>query len=488
MSKKRINKMKIGKHILDTISIGMYNYPLMVFREYIQNSADAADHLGRTNKGKVNNSKIEITINGRARSIKIHDNATGIKAKEALRTLHDIGRSLKKINSNRGFRGIGRLGGLGYCDELRFVTKAKDESMYSVSTWDCNKLRKLVSNNDDSLDAMKLVENIAVLSQHKYTKNKKDHFFVVEMHNVRSSRNVLLDIPVIKSYLSQVAPVPFNNDFSFKSEIESKLKAKIPNYETYNIFVNGDQIFKPYINEVKVGEKRTDKIKNIDFVEFSNGVGSLTYGWIANLELLGKVSSTGLVDGMRVRSGNILVGNKDLLCDYFRERRFNNYLVGELHIVDHRLVLNSRRDDFEDSQYKEEFYNYFVKEVGLPFSRRIREVSEGRSQVQAQLLNNKLIETAKGIVERGYVTDRQKQEIVIGLDRLKNDNNANSEDIDNLLYLLDSSVHFLDFKKMKSNLSPPKRAMLKSIFDIIYEECADKDRAGSIISKIIKQV
>ena len=62
MPNKEINKMIIGKHILDTISIGMYNYPLMVFREYIQNSADAIDNLGRTSKNKVNNSKIEITI------------------------------------------------------------------------------------------------------------------------------------------------------------------------------------------------------------------------------------------------------------------------------------------------------------------------------------------------------------------------------------------------------------------------------------------
>ena len=481
--------MIIGKHILDTISIGMYNYPLMVFREYIQNSADAIDHLGRTSKDKVSNSKIEITINGRTRSIKIQDYATGIKAKEALSTLHNIGRSLKKMNSNRGFRGIGRLGGLGYCEELRFVTKAKGESIYSVSKWDCNRLRKLISNND-SLDAMKLVESIAVLSQHKYTKDKKDHFFFVEMHNVRSSRNVLLDVPVIKSYLSQVAPVPFKNDFSFKREIERKLKAKIPNYETYNILVNGDQIFKPYIDVVKVGDKKTDKIKNIDFVEFSNGVGALTYGWIASLELFGKVSSTGLVDGMRVRSGNILVGNKDLLCDYFRERRFNNYLVGELHIIDHRLVLNSRRDDFEDSQYKEEFYNYFVKEVGLPFSRRIREASDDRSQVRKQLLNNKLLKTVQSIINNGYIAERQKEEIISELNNLKNDNGLgdSSENIDNLLSLLNSSVHFLDSKKRSIKVSAPKRVMLKSMFNVIYEECANKEQANKIVNKIVKQI
>ena len=482
--------MIIGKHILDTISIGMYNYPLMVFREYIQNSADAIDHLRRTSNSKTSNSKIEITLNGRSRSIKIQDYATGIKAKEALSTLHNIGKSLKKSNSNRGFRGIGRLGGLGYCDELRFVTKAKGESIYSVSKWDCKKLRELISNNNDSLDAMKLVKSIAVLSQHKYTKNKKDHFFSVEMHNVRSSRNVLLDVPVIKSYLSQVAPVPFKNDFSFTEKIEKELKVKIPNYETYDIFVNGNQIFKPYIDVVKVGEKITDKIKDIDFVEFSNGAGLLTFGWIANLRLFGKVSSTGLVDGMRVRSGNILVGNKDLLCDYFRERRFCNYLVGELHIIDHRLVLNSRRDDFEDSQHKEEFYNHFVKEIGLPFSKKIREASEDRSQTQKQLSNNKLLDTAKGIINYGYIAEKQKEEITTKLNNLKIDKGFgdSSGNIDNLLSLLNSSVHFLDREKRSKKISSQKKVMLKSMFNVIYEECVNKEQASKIVDKIIKQI
>ena len=486
MVKKNIKKLIIGKHILDTLSIGMYNNPLMLFREYIQNSVDSIDQLNKSRKGNVKNLRIEIIINGRARSITIQDNATGIRAKDVLRKLHDIGRSSKKVKTNRGFRGIGRLGGLGYCEELRFITKAKNESIYSVSKWDCAKLRKLISGNNDSLDATKLVESVAELSQYKYTKNKRDHFFIVEMYNVRSSRNVLLDVPVIKSYLSQVVPAPFKDDFSHKREIERALKGKISNYKTYEIFVNGEQVYKPYINSVKVGDKKTDRIRKIDFIEFSNGNGTLTFGWIANLELLGRVNSTGLVDGVRLRSGNILVGDKDLLCDYFRERRFNSYLVGELHVVDHRLVLNSRRDDFEDSQYKEEFYNFFIKEIGLPFSRKIREVSEGRSQNRKKLLNNKLIGTAKNIISNGYIAERQKEEIIVELARLKDD--INGKDIDNLLALLNTSVHFLDLKKRKAKISSQKKIMLKSMFDIVYKECTNKEQAGKIVNKIVKQI
>ena len=60
MVKKNIKKLIIGKHILDTLSIGMYNNPLMLFREYIQNSVDSIDQLNKSRKGNVKNLRIEI--------------------------------------------------------------------------------------------------------------------------------------------------------------------------------------------------------------------------------------------------------------------------------------------------------------------------------------------------------------------------------------------------------------------------------------------
>ena len=52
------------------------------------------------------------------------------------------------------------------------------------------------------------------------------------------------------------------------------------------------KVFKDPIHGLIVFDKKTDKIKNVDFVEFSNGAGSLTFGWIANLELFEKLSES----------------------------------------------------------------------------------------------------------------------------------------------------------------------------------------------------
>ena len=35
-----------GKNVIETLSEGMYDNPLFLFREYVQNSADAIDSAG----------------------------------------------------------------------------------------------------------------------------------------------------------------------------------------------------------------------------------------------------------------------------------------------------------------------------------------------------------------------------------------------------------------------------------------------------------
>lgn len=52
------------------------------------------------------------------RTISIHDNATGISKDKVMTILRNIAHSTKKRGEDKGFRGIGRLGGLGYCSKL----------------------------------------------------------------------------------------------------------------------------------------------------------------------------------------------------------------------------------------------------------------------------------------------------------------------------------------------------------------------------------
>ena len=484
----RNKEPRIGKFILDSLSVGMYNHPLMLIREYIQNSTDAIDESlrkGDVNKGK---SKIEINIDGKARCLEIIDNGVGVSTDKAWNTLHDIGKSEKNASDNRGFRGIGRLGGLGYCEDLQFVTKAKGEKIYSVTNWKCGKLRTLI-NEKNEYNTSDLIKEITEFNQNHYRGNYEDHFFIVKMMNLQSSRDILLNVPEIKDYLSEVAPVPFNSKtFSYADEIERKLIKNVPKYKTYNIYINGEQIFKPYSDLIMLRGDKKDKIRSIEFVELKNLYSSLAFGWTAELNLLGSIHSSSLMEGLRVRCGNILIGDKSLLSDFFRERRFNNYLLGELHVVDCGLIPNSRRDDFEDNGIREEFYDSFIKKIGLPYSRKIRQTSLERNKNRENSLKRILLERTKLIIENGYFSEFQKNKIIEELLQLKNDKSDGDGNvfIDDLIAEINESKHFL--LKHSVNFTDQTVQTLKSIFDIIFKECRDKNLAEKIISKIINEV
>lgn len=475
-------KPKFGKFVLDSLSVGMYNHPLLVIREYVQNCTDSLDEYLKTNCNSDSKGEIEVVINGTDKVLEIIDNGIGIQADLAERVLHDIGRSTKKLDQFRGFRGIGRLGGLGYCKTLQFITKSKGEKIQSISTWDCHKLKDLICQ-ENSLDAAEIIQDVTSLRQEEYKGSHNDHFFKVRLIDLASSRDILLNVPLIKSYLSEVVPVPFNfSAFNFSDEIDSELRGRVPGYETYHITVNGEEIYKPYKNSVLLRGDHRERIQNIDYIMLGDENNPLAYGWIADLSLKGSIALSSLVDGIRVRSGNILIGDKNLLSDFYRERRFNNYLLGELHIISDNLIPNSRRDDFEDNLTREEFFDQFVRKIGLPFSKEIRIRSLNRSKTNNESKADDIYKKAEWVIEHGYLSVNQMELISNKLISFKN-SGAYSDNIDKLLAQLCCSQHILD--RNGNGLSIEKKDDLKNIIDIVFEECSNDLDAEKIANKIL---
>ncbi len=110
--------ISIGKFTLESLTTGMYNEPESCFREYIQNAVDSIDTAIEQGLIQSDESRIEIIVDEDRREISIKDNGSGISCRMARKTLLDIGNSTKLHQINRGFRGIGRLGGLSYCKQL----------------------------------------------------------------------------------------------------------------------------------------------------------------------------------------------------------------------------------------------------------------------------------------------------------------------------------------------------------------------------------
>ena len=121
----------IGKHTLESLTSGMYSDPYVVFREYIQNSADAIDGAVSGGILPAGRGLIHITLAPGEGRLSFSDNGTGIPADQAERTLISIGNSRKSARTDRGFRvcGYDRVGeqyGVPLCDLKKDRTRTVD--------------------------------------------------------------------------------------------------------------------------------------------------------------------------------------------------------------------------------------------------------------------------------------------------------------------------------------------------------------------------
>lgn len=137
-------------------------------------------------------------------------------------------------------------------------------------------------------------------------------------------------------------------------------------------------------------------------------------GWYGNRrDLIGAINRGEGISGIRVRDGNIMIGDEHILDGCFREARFNGYVLGEIHISSSKLIPNSRRDDFIDNQTKTEFYNMIDRDIGLPLSKEIRLRSRLKSQIQPtkkmQLENDHSVEQIK-VAERDVSENKGSKE------------------------------------------------------------------------------
>ena len=369
------SSFKAGMYLLENLTSGMYNDPLSIYREYIQNAVDSID-IGLS-EGTINSAIVDITLDPFNKRISIRDNGVGIPAKMAKNILSSIGSSNKHERHLRGFRGIGRLGGIAFSDRATFRTKSYGDKIESVQEWDCLKLRQIINSRQYSLTFKELFDNVTTFSQSNGAQPNHNYFEVI-LDGVSSFRNHVFDIEKIHNYISQVAPVPFNYEsFSNGKIIDQHLSNCLSFHKTYDISLNGNKIYKPYRDVINTSLKNgggADTIKAINFFEINDRNDQpLGYGWYGLREhLLGAIKKGEKYSGIRVRVGNILIGDSHLLDKCFREERFNSYIIGEIYVDSPQLIPNSRRDDFIDNDVKTHFYNSIEKTVGLPLSKEIR--------------------------------------------------------------------------------------------------------------------
>ncbi len=348
---------KIGKDVIESLTLGMYEDARFIYREYIQNSADQIDEAVSSNLlDSYRDGKIEIEINLTAESISIYDNATGIKSSQVQPILKNIAKSTKDRTKNKGFRGIGRLGGLGYCDKLIFETSYKGEATKSYLIWNAKKLKNIINNRTQKEDAAAVIDDVTEYRKEK--EKAKSHYFKVTLEGVSNSD--LLDREKIYEYLSMVAPVPYNKGFLFKKKIYDKGEELDYYIDEYPIFVNRNQIFKPYTTSIyegsKTDKKKIDEVHDIETFELRTSKNALlAWGWVGISSFTKVMPLVNTARCIRLRKGNIQIGLEDALTKLFKEERGTKYFFGEVHVVNIDLIPNARRDYFLENQELKNF-------------------------------------------------------------------------------------------------------------------------------------
>lgn len=394
-----MKQVTIGKYTLESLTTGMYVEPYVLYREYVQNSADSIDKALEVGIINSDEARIDIYISKDKRTIEVVDNGIGIESEKAYKVLADIGNSEKKCNSNKGFRGIGRLSGLGYCEKLVFETSRKGETKKTKVTFDSSILQEFLSPG--KYEELTLEDVIIKSSNVEYEEEEADiHFFKVKMINVNNKLH-LLHFDRLLGYLQETLPVPYNlESFTFGSKINEELYNLKQKIDEYKVYLHSDessiQVFKPYKSKlvVDIKKKLIDEVKDLDIQLITNDLKDdkpIALVWYGKCSLKGTIVDDS-VKGLRIRKSGLLIGNRFLANSMFKEDRFNGWVIGEIIVLDNELIPNARRDDFE----KNDAYLFLVKElkkIGEKISNEIRIASSNRSTDEVRCKANSSFNT-----------------------------------------------------------------------------------------------
>ncbi|MBS0418672.1 MAG: ATP-binding protein [Proteobacteria bacterium] len=495
----------IGKDVLELLSTSMYVDAMTIYREYVQNAADAVDEardkglLGDRSAGKV-----DITVDATARLIRIQDNGTGIGWPEFAERLSNLGASTKRGTAARGFRGVGRLAGLGYCQELIFRSRVDGDSDVSELRWDCRALKTALRSARHTQPIATLIQDIVSVRRVPAERQPK-RFFEVELRGVIRHRNDrLLSQVAVGEYLAQVAPLPFAPDFKFGEEIVAALRPHV-RLGDLEVRINGaeEPLYRPHRNRVEVGEGQFDKVTDLEIRELT-GVdgGTSAIAWILHHGYTGALPNRALVKGFRFRAGNMQVGDNNLLEELFPEPRFNGWAIGEIHVLDGKVVPNGRRDHFEQSVHYDNLINQITPSA-REIARRCRQSSIGRKWIREfELHSDAALSHAKACARGGLsrAAKRTHSDAVakalkavkkvvttrhIG-DDTRTDLSAQAAALEARVTKLMGSAPAE--KDPLEAFKPQVRSAYQNVISLIYEFASNSAAAATLVEKILSRI
>jgi hypothetical protein len=492
----------IGKDVLELLTSSMYVNVLSVYREYIQNAADSIDIAKESALLSKDAGRVHLSVDPQLRVARIRDNGVGLRQNEFVERLVAFGASKKRGSRARGFRGVGRLAGLAYCRELIFRSKAVEETHISELRWDCRKLKTLIRSEQYSDNLAKVVRDV-VTARTFIDGTMPAHFFEVELVGiVRHGSDVLMDTTAIQRYLEQIAPVPFAPEFSYGTQIQEALKPHV-NLGNVEITINEDErpLYRPYRDELEARKAVDDRVERIQQLSIPGSDSAVAaVGWILHHGYLGAFPKNSPIKGLRLRSGNLQIGEAELLDEIFPEPRFNSWVVGEVHILDDRILPNGRRDHFEQNVH---FRNVLAQlaPIARDLGHLCRNSSIRRNWIRKFEQGVICVKDRQAILRQGAITKDRRIKLTSEItDRL-----AELEKIGGLSALDEATRSAFSKQLQRLNRRLPalgnlrtshnlkrfrgeRRRLIQKLVDVVYDATGNHAGAKTLVDKILRRL
>lgn len=504
VSSYQLPEIVIGKDLLELVSSAMYIDPMTVYREYVQNAADAVDTARGTGMLRTAEpARVDISVDPVTRTVRIRDNGCGVPFRDFGWKLAALGGSAKRGTSTRGFRGVGRLAGLAYAQELVFRSRVAGEADVSQLRWNCRRLKAALRDASDHTGVADLIRRVTSLERVEID-DAPERFFEVEMRGMIRLRNDRLMSPLaISNYLSQIAPVPFSPAFGLGAELSEALSRHVDLCELHIRIDEADEpIYRPHRDSLSLNDKQRVNFDSLDFIEIpcvDEGIAAVS--WVLHHEYEGALPTKTLAKGLRLRAGNIQVGGHNLLEDLFPEPRFNSWSVGEVHVIDRRIVPNGRRDNFEQNVHFHNLINHLTP-TARDIARRCRTSSVRRKWEREFELYAQSVAEMIGIIVQGSLNRPKREQVALSVEQtlLRMSKIAGrklladtASDLETRIVALREglSAAMNDDAALSSplmRLPEAKRNTYEHFFELVYECSTNRVAAKALIDRILLRI
>ncbi len=202
-----------------------------------------------------------------------------------------------------------------------------------------------------------------------------------------------------------------------------------------------------------------------------------------------------------MRVGNIQVGNERIFSEVFPEERFCSWTMGEVHVLDKRILPNGRRDNFEPNTHLSNVVTHLLPHAA-EIARECRTSSQLRNRVKVfDLAEQKVVEKLEvieqGVISRGLISALKKEvgthlsdmrkavSFDLLADKDRREMNARTDGLESKIQ--DFSGHDTSGDPLE-RVAKNKRGAYREIFGLIYECSPNRVAAKSLIDKILSRI